>query len=505
MKVYTNLEIWMAAGSQHLYGPETLKMVDRDVRDIAEGIDADERISAQVICKGVVTTPQEITDLCIQASSDDRCAGVILWMHTFSPSKMWINGLKQLTKPVVHLHTQYHRAIPWDAIDMDYMNLHQSAHGGREHGYINARMHIDRKVIAGYWKDAEVLERLDAWMRAAAAFQDMQGAKICRFGDNMREVAVTEGDKVAAQIQFGYDVYAYGVSELAEAVDAVGEQEIQQLIESYLSSYTLEQSLRPGGPRHQSLEDAARLEAGLEDFLKAGGYTAFTTNFEDLHGLSQLPGLACQRMMEKGYGFGAEGDWKTAALVRAMKVMGKGKGRGTSFMEDYTYHLDRENQLVMGAHMLEVCPSIAEETEVKLLIRPLGIGGKDDPVRMVFSTPAGPALNASIMDMGNRFRLLVNCVQTVEVTQETPNLPVAKVLWKPLPDLTTAAEAWILAGGAHHTGFSKDVTVQMLEDFARMTGIEMLKIDGGTTIDHFTKELHWNELYYSMKAFSQGI
>ncbi len=326
MKVYTNLEIWMAAGSQHLYGPETLKMVDRDVRDIAEGIDADERISAQVICKGVVTTPQEITDLCIQASSDDRCAGVILWMHTFSPSKMWINGLKQLTKPVVHLHTQYHRAIPWDAIDMDYMNLHQSAHGGREHGYINARMHIDRKVIAGYWKDAEVLERLDAWMRAAAAFQDMQGAKICRFGDNMREVAVTEGDKVAAQIQFGYDVYAYGVSELAEAVDAVGEQEIQQLIESYLSSYTLEQSLRPGGPRHQSLEDAARLEAGLEDFLKAGGYTAFTTNFEDLHGLSQLPGLACQRMMEKGYGFGAEGGLEDRSPRSSHESDGEGQG-----------------------------------------------------------------------------------------------------------------------------------------------------------------------------------
>lgn len=505
MNVYGNLRIWMAAGSQHLYGPETLKQVASDLHEVSSFISGHERISAEIVSKGVLTTGEEITRFCTEASADPNCGGVILWMHTFSPSKMWINGLQLLTKPILHLHTQFNRTIPWDSIDMDYMNLHQSAHGGREHGYINSRMKIDRKVVVGYWKDETTLQKIDAWIRAAAAHHEMRHAKICRFGDNMREVAVTEGDKVSAQIHFGYDVSAYGIAELARKVDAVSEKDVDALIEEYLSSYTVDPQLAPGGQRASSLRDAARLEAGMESFLIEGGFCAFTTNFEDLSGLSQLPGLACQRLMAKGYGFGAEGDWKTAALVRTMKIMAHGKDRGTSFMEDYTYHFEDEHSLVMGAHMLEICPSIAEDTEVRLEIHPLGIGGKDDPVRMVFSCPEGEGLNASIMDMGNRFRLLVNTVRAVEIGKRAPKLPVSQVLWEPKPDLARAAEAWILAGGAHHTSFSKDVTVEMLENYGRICGIEMLIIDEKTELPHFEQQLRWNDIYYAVSSFSKGM
>ena len=505
MKVYDDMSIWMVAGSQHLYGEETLNQVRSHTEEIANYLSDQDVIPANIEYKGILTRPEEITDFCTKASADPSCGGVILWMHTFSPSKMWINGFNVLTKPVCHLHTQYNRDIPWGDIDMDFMNLNQSAHGGREHGFINSRMKLNRKVVVGFWKDGEVHERLDAWMRACAAVKEQRGAKIARFGDNMREVAVTEGDKVAAQINLGYDVYACAVGDLAEVVAAVDEKTIDALIEEYKAQYDVDEKLLPGGSHYESLRTAARLEAGMTQFLEEGGYCAFSTNFEDLHGLAQLPGLACQRLMEKGYGFGGEGDWKTAALVRSLKVMGKGMKGGTSFMEDYTYHLDPANPMVLGAHMLEVCPTISEDKKVKLEIHPLGIGGKDDPVRMVFDVPGGKSLNASLMDMGNRFRLLINEVETVESGKELPNLPVARVVWKALPDLKTAAAAWIYGGGAHHTAYSKDVTTEMLLDYADICGVEALVIDGDTEIRSFKKELQWNDLYYTMKGFAGGV
>lgn len=505
MKIYSDMKIWMISGSQHLYGEETLAQVRSHTKEIAEYLNGSELIPAEVEYKGIVTTPAEVTDFCVKASADESCGGVILWMHTFSPSKMWINGLSVMTKPMLHLHTQFNRDIPWADIDMDFMNLNQSAHGGREHGFINSRMKIDRKVVAGYWKDEQVHQRIDAWIRAAAALKDLNGSRVARFGDNMRDVAVTEGDKVAAQIAFGYDVYGYGVSELAAKVDAVTDVRIDALVKEYESTYDVDPVLLKGGAGYDSLRESARLEAGLEDFLVEGDFIAFTTTFEDLHGLKQLPGLACQRLMEKGYGFGAEGDWKTAVLVRALKVMGRGMAGGTSFMEDYTYNLDPARPLVLGSHMLEVCPTIAGGTKVKLELHPLGIGGKDDPVRMVFSTPAGPALNASLMDMGNRFRLLINEVDTVDAGHELPKLPVACAVWEPKPDLATAAAAWILSGGAHHTAYSKDVTTEMLTDYAEMVGVETVVIDDNTTIRELKKELKWNDLYYTMKGFAGGV
>ncbi len=505
MKVYDDMKIWMISGSQHLYGEETLKQVRSHTQEIAGYLNDQKMIPAEIEYKGILTTPQEITDFFVKASADENCGGVILWMHTFSPSKMWINGLNVMTKPMLHLHTQYNRDIPWNEIDMDFMNLNQSAHGGREHGFINARMKIERKVVAGYWKDENVLKKIDAWIRAAAALKDMRGARVARFGDNMRDVAVTEGDKVAAQIAFGFDVYGYGVGDLVRKIDAVTKERVAALIKEYEDQYEVDKALLPGGAMHDSLIEAARLELGMEDFLKEGDFIAFTTTFEDLHGMKQLPGLACQRLMEKGYGFGGEGDWKTALLVRAMKVMGKGMSGGTSFMEDYTYHLDPENTMVLGAHMLEVCPTIAGSKKVKLEVHPLGIGGKDDPVRMVFDTDPGASVNVTLLDMGNRFRLLVNEVQTIEAENDMPRLPVARVFWKTEPSLEVAAAAWILAGGAHHTGYSKDVTTEMLVDFAEMTGTEVLVIDKDTRLDAFKKELKWNDLYYTMKAFSGGV
>ncbi len=505
MKIYKDMDIWMAVGSQHLYGEEALKKVAANTGIIADYIGEQEVIPAKIINRGVLTTHEEIEQFCTEASADPRCGGVMLWMHTFSPSQMWINGLAKLSKPILHLHTQFNRDIPWEEIDMDFMNLNQSAHGGREHGYINSRMKINRKVVVGYWKDEEVLSRIAAWIRAAAARMDLYGAAICRFGDNMRNVAVTEGDKVAAHIAFGYEVMGYGLADLGESMATVTDGDIDSLIIEYLETYTVAEQLKPGGESADSLREAARLEIGIERFLVKGGFKAFTTTFENLSGLAQLPGLACQRLMAKGYGFGAEGDWKTAALVRAMKVMGQGLGKGSAFMEDYTYHLDPENMLVLGSHMLEVCPSIAGKNEVRLECHPLGIGGKQDPVRMVFDVPGGNSLNASIMDMGNRFRLLVNEVQTLDKFVELPKLPVARVPWRPLPDLKTAAEAWILAGGAHHTGYSKDVTPEMLIDYASMCDMELLMINEVTKIEEFKKELKWNDLYYTVKAFSGNV
>ena len=501
IKNLSELELWFITGSQHLYGEETLRQVDQNSREITDALSRSASIPVKVIFKSVLTTPEEILALCQEANNAPGCIGLIAWMHTFSPAKMWIAGLKSLSKPFLHLHTQFNRDIPWESIDMDFMNLNQSAHGGREVGFIGSRMHIDRKVVVGHWANAEVQAKLGVWARAAAAWFDWQGGKVARFGDNMREVAVTEGNKVSAQIQLGYSVNGFGVGDLVERVKAHSNSELAELLEEYEDLYELPSEARKGGNLHQALLEAARIEKGMRSFLEEGGFSAFTTTFEDLHGLSQLPGLAVQRLMADGYGFGAEGDWKTAALVRAMKVMAMGLEGGTSFMEDYTYHLHPDGMKVLGAHMLEVCPSIAHGKS-SLEIHPLGIGGKADPARLVFDVASGPGVNASIMDMGNRFRLLVNPCDVVPADAPLPKLPVARVVWEPKPNLEVAAGAWILSGGAHHTGFSMAVTKEHLEDFAEIAGIEYLLIDESSTISSIKKELKWNELYYH---FARGF
>ena len=492
------LEIWFVIGSQHLYGPETLKQVATDSREIAAGLDNADSVPTKIVFKPVLKTPAEVFALCEEANQAANCIGLVTWCHTFSPSKMWINGLKALRKPILHLHTQYNRDIPWPSIDMDFMNLNQAAHGDREHGFIMSRMRLERKVVAGYWQDAAVQRQIGAWCRAAAAWHDWQGAKFCRFGDNMREVAVTEGDKVAAQIKFGYSVNGYGVGDLVQSVNAVTDTQIKSLLKEYEAGYEIPSASRKDEKYQASLREAARIEVGLRAFLKDGGFKGFTTTFEDLHGLAQLPGISAQRLMADGYGFAAEGDWKTCALVRAMKVMAIGLRGGTSFMEDYTYHLNTKGMKVLGAHMLEICPSIAEG-KPSLQVHPLGIGGKADPARLVFDTPPGPALNAALMDMGNRFRLLVNEVDVVSPEKPLPKLPVARALWVPKPDFHTAVTAWIYGGGAHHTGFSQAVTTEMLEDFAAMAGIEVAVIDAETKLRQFKQELNWNEIYYALR------
>ncbi len=496
-------EVWFVVGSQHLYGAEALKQVASHATEIARALDAARSIAVQVVVRPVVKTPAEATAICQAANTSPSCIGLITWCHTFSPSKMWINGLKLLRKPLLHLHTQHNREIPWSSIDMDFMNLNQAAHGDREHGFLMSRMRLERKVVVGYWKDSDVQNRIGAWCRAAAAWHDWQDAKFCRFGDNMREVAVTEGDKVAAQIRFGYLVNGHGIGDLADAIKEVSEKEIARLTSEYESSYQIAPKLRKRGSHRNSLRDAARIELGLRAFLAAGDFKGFTDTFEDLHGLSQLPGVATQRLMADGYGFGAEGDWKTCALVRAMKVMATGLKGGTSFMEDYTYHLDGKHSLVLGAHMLEICPTIAKGRP-SLEVHPLNIGGKADPVRLVFDTPPGPAINASLIDLGGRFRLLANEVQVVSPKKALPKLPVARAVWLPKPDLQTSAAAWIHAGGAHHTGFSQAVTTEMLEDFAAMAGIELMVIDADTRLRQFRQELRWNEVYYAMQRGFSG-
>ncbi len=491
-------EVWFITGSQHLYGDEALKEVTAHAHKIVKFFSESAGLPVNVVCKPVMTDSERIKQICLEANAEKKCIGLINWMHTFSPAKMWIAGLSALQKPYVHLHTQFNRDLPWAKIDMDFMNLNQSAHGGREFGFIGARMDLNRKVIVGYWQDQGVLAQLASWMRVASAWQDAQGGKIARFGDNMRQVAVTEGDKVEAQLKFGYTVNGYGIGELVSYIREVSPQQVAQLIAQYQEAYRLPEELQPEGSQHQSLQEAARIELGLKAFLEDGGYHGFTTTFEDLHGLKQLPGIAVQRLMAEGYGFGAEGDWKTAALVRAMKVMGDQLQGGTSFMEDYTYHLAPDRMKVLGTHMLEVCTSIAEERPA-VVISPLSIGGKADPVRLVFNVPAGRGLNATIIDLGDRFRMIVNCVEVVPAEEELLNLPIARAVWEPLPDLKTAAAAWILAGGAHHTSFSQAVTVEQLEDFAEMAGIECLLINEETKLTAFRKELRWNELYYQIR------
>ncbi|MCX6845350.1 MAG: L-arabinose isomerase, partial [Verrucomicrobia bacterium] len=428
-------EIWFLTGSQHLYGPETLKQVAVNSQAIAGGLG--EKLPLMVVFKPVLTTPDAIRATILEANASPECAGLILWMHTFSPAKMWIGGLSSLRKPFLHLHTQFNRDLPWAEIDMDFMNLNQAAHGDREAGFLHTRMRLARKVVAGHWQSESVVSRIGAWARTARAWHDWQGAKFARIGDNMRQVAVTEGDKVSAEMKFGFSVNGYGIGDLVAIQEGIGDSEINALCDEYAASYQLAPALAKGGERHASLRDAARIEAALRAFLKQGGFKGFTTTFEDLHGLKQLPGIAVQRLMAEGYGFGAEGDWKTAALLRAMKVIASDLGGRTSFMEDYTYHLEPDNHLVLGSHMLEICPSIAQ-AKPSCEIHPLGIGGKEDPVRLVFDAPAGAALNASLIDLGNRFRLLVNEVDAIQPPHKLPNLPVARAVWKCQPDFPTA-------------------------------------------------------------------
>ncbi|MCB9219503.1 MAG: L-arabinose isomerase [Ignavibacteriales bacterium] len=491
-------EVWFVTGSQHLYGAETLKKVEEHSKEIANALNVSEEIPVNVIFKSVLTTPESIKSLCLEANSSNSCIGLVTWMHTFSPAKMWIAGLKILQKPFVHLHTQYNRDIPFAEIDMDFMNLNQSAHGGREFGFMCTRMGIERKVIVGHWKDKNVHKTLSVWMRATAAWSDAQGGKIARFGDNMREVAVTEGDKVEAQMRFGYSVNGYGVGDLVAFIEKVEDSEVDKLIEEYEDNYTFNKDSKKGGENHYAVRDAAKIEIGLKAFLENGNFKGFTTTFEDLHGLKQLPGLSVQRLMQKGYGFGAEGDWKTSALLRAMKVMGSGLKGGTSFMEDYTYHLDPSGMKVLGSHMLEICPTIAN-AKPNLEVHPLGIGGKNDPARLVFNVDSGEGINASIIDMGNRFRLIVNEVEVVKPDQKFPKLPVARVMWIPKPNLEIGAAAWIHAGGAHHTGFSMSLNSEYMEDFAAIAGIEYLLIDSETKLREFKNELRWNSTYYLNK------
>ena len=487
-------EVWFITGSQHLYGDETLQQVEAHSKQMVDALNQSEQIPCRIVFKPVLTNQEAITKLCLEANSAENCIGLITWMHTFSPAKMWINGLKRLQKPFVHLHTQFNRDIPWQEIDMDFMNLNQSAHGDREFGFIVTRLGIDRKVVVGHWQDPEVEQELAGWMRAALGWHELQNVKIARFGDNMREVAVTEGNKVGSQVQFGFAVDGYGLGDLVEVLNQVEENEVQELLAEYARTYQMMDSLKPGGEHRDALAEQARLELAIEKFLKQGGYTGFTTTFENLHGLKQLPGFAVQRLMNKGYGFGAEGDWKTAALLRMMKVMAAGLKGGTSFMEDYTYHLEPGKMQILGAHMLEVCESIAADQPV-LEIHPLSIGGKADPVRSIFTAPPGPAVAVTLVDLGHRYRMIVNEVEVVE-PEDLPKLPVARALWVPKPDLKTAAAAWILAGGAHHTSFSQALTVQNMVDFAEIAGIECLVIDDSTDLNQFKKELRWNQAYF---------
>jgi L-arabinose isomerase len=497
MKNLEASEIWYITGSQHLYGEQTLNQVAANSQKIVEELNGSQRLPLKLVFKTPLTQPHEIRGLCLEANNAPNCAGLILWMHTFSPSKMWIGGLSTLRKPFLHLHTQFNRDLPWNTIDMDFMNLNQAAHGDREAGFIHTRLRLNRKVVVGHWSDEQVQDRIAAWMRVARAWADWQAAKFVRFDDNMREVAVTEGDKVSAEAKFGYSVDAYGIGDLVECVDGVSDEAVSKLCAEYEERYDVAKELRRTGGRHNSLRDGARIELGLRGFLETYNFKGFTTNFQVLHGLKQLPGLAVQRLMADGYGFGGEGDWKTCALVRAMKVIAGDLPGGTSFMEDYTYHLHPDGHLVLGAHMLEVCESIAAGRP-SLEVHPLGIGGKEDPVRLVFNAPAGPAMNASMVDLGNRFRVIVNEVDAVAPLEPLPKLPVARAVWKCRPDFKTACAAWIYAGGAHHTGYSYCVTAEHMEDFAEIADVELVVIDAKTELRDFKQKLRHNEIYYHL-------
>jgi L-arabinose isomerase len=494
---YADQEIWFLTGSQGLYGDDVLHQVAKQSRNIAEILGQPGKVPVRIVWKPVLTDADSIRRMCQEASASDTCVGVIVWMHTFSPAKMWIAGLSALDRPLLHLHTQYNLSLPWPNIDMDFMNLNQAAHGDREFGHIESRVGVDRKIVAGHATDPRVVRRIAAWARAAVGRHASRTLRLARFGDNMRDVAVTEGDKVEAQLRFGFSVNTYAVNDLVAVVDEVEDKAATELADEYVESYDIASALRPGGIRHDSLVYAARLELGLRTFLTEGGFTAFTTNFEDLGGLRQLPGIAVQRLMADGYGFGGEGDWKTSALLRTMKIMGAGRPGGTTFMEDYTYHLGPGTPRVLGAHMLEVCPSIAAGRP-RCEIHPLSIGGREDPVRLVFDAAPGPAVVVGLSDLGDRFRLTANAVDVIAPNEPLRSLPVARAVWKPRPSLAESAENWLLAGAPHHTVLSSAVDLETLTDYAAMTGVELLTIDENTSTDQFSKEIRWNAAYHRL-------
>ncbi|WP_037908980.1 L-arabinose isomerase [Actinacidiphila yeochonensis] len=490
-------EVWFLTGSQGLYGADTLRQVAEQSRAISDQLAAAPDAPARVVWKPVLTDSSSILALVLAANADPACVGLIAWMHTFSPAKMWIAGLDALRKPLLHLHTQANTALPWATIDMDFMNLNQAAHGDREFGYIQSRTGVARKTVAGHVSDPRTAPRIHGWMRAALGHDALRRLRLARFGDNMRDVAVTEGDKVEAQLRFGVSVNTYGVNDLVAVVDAVEDAAVGALVKEYADAYRLAPELLHDGGRHEALRYAARIELGLRAFLDDGGFGAFTTNFEDLGGLRQLPGIAVQRLMADGYGFGGEGDWKTSALLAALKAAGAGAPGGTSFMEDYTYHLVPGEELILGAHMLEVCPSIAADRP-RCEIHPLGIGGREDPVRLVFDAAPGPAVVVGLADIGDRFRLVANRIDVVPPLEELPSLPVARAVWRPSPDLGTSTEAWLTAGGPHHTVLTSAVGPEVLGDFADMLRTELLLIDETTDIRQFAKEIRWNQAYYRL-------
>ncbi|MFD1506445.1 L-arabinose isomerase [Georgenia yuyongxinii] len=498
---YEGKEIWFLTGSQDLYGEETLARVAEQSRAVATLLDEAMGVPVKVVWKPVLKDRDAIRRAALDANADEACLGVITWMHTFSPAKMWILGLEALTKPMLHLHTQANVALPWADIDMDFMNLNQAAHGDREFGYIVTRLGVARKTVVGHASDARVQARVGTWARAAAGWDAMRHLRLARFGDNMRDVAVTEGDKTEAEIRLGVSVNTWGVNDLVAAVDAASDAEVDELVAQYDQQYDVAAELRPGGARHESLRYGARIEIGLRTFLEQGGFAAFTTNFQDLGGLRQLPGLAVQRLMADGYGFGAEGDWKTAILVRAAKVMGYGLPGGASLMEDYTYELTPGKEKILGAHMLEICPTLTT-ARARLEVHPLGIGEREDPVRLVFDTDPGPGVVVAMSDMRERFRLTANVVDVVGPDEPLPNLPVARAVWQPHPDLATSAECWLTAGAAHHTVLTTAVGLEAFEDLADIAGIELAVIDAGTTARGFTRELRLNQAYYRL---AQGM
>jgi len=491
--------VWFLTGSQGLYGPEIVAQVEQQSQEVVRLLDSADVLPVRVEWKPVLTDSNAIHRLVLAANADPDCIGLIAWMHTFSPAKMWIAGLDALQTPLLHLHTQANVSLPWSEIDMDFMNLNQAAHGDREFGYIQTRLGVHRKTVVGHVSDPAVQRRVADWQRAALGVAAVRSLKLARFGDNMRDVAVTEGDKVEAQRTFGVSVNAYGVNALVAAVDAVAETEVDALVETYGDLYEIAPELLPGGERHESLRYGAKIEAGLRTFLVDGGFGAFTTNFEDLGGLRQLPGLAVQRLMAEGYGFGGEGDWKTSVMLHTMKAMSVGLPQGTSFMEDYTYHLGPGPQKILGSHMLEVCPSIAAD-KPRIEIHPLGIGDREDPVRLVFDAAPGPGIVVGICDLGDRFRLVLNEIEVTVPDQPLPKLPVARAVWEPLPDLPTSAECWIAAGGPHHSVLSSAVGTEVLDDFAEMLGVELLVIDGDTRPRTFTQEIRWNQAYHRLAA-----
>ena len=489
MKEY---EFWFVVGSQFLYGPEVLEIVAARAKEMADTMNKSGILPCKVVYKVTAKTPEEISNVVKEANYQDKCAGLITWMHTFSPSKMWIDGLSKLQKPYCHFATQYNREIPNDEIDMDFMNLNQAAHGDREHGFIAARLRMPRKVIMGYWQDEDVLKRLGDWMRSAVAAAFSRSLKVMRFGDNMRNVAVTEGDKVGVQMKLGWQVNTWPVGELVEEIGKVTKEEVDALMQEYAERYTMATD-NLNAVRYQAKEEIA-----MKKMLDREGCKAFSNTFEDLYGMEQLPGLASQRLMEQGYGYGGEGDWKVAAMTAVIKAMTEGMTGGSAFMEDYTYNLQKGAEYSLGAHMLEVCPSVAAERP-RIEVHPLGIGGKADPARLVFEGHPGKACVVSLVDMGGRLRMICQDIEAVKPILPMPNLPVARVMWRAMPDLRTGAECWILAGGAHHTVLTYDATPEMLKDWARIMDIEFVRITKDTTPASLEQELFLNDLAWKLK------